>query len=196
MLSSYKGTDGIKTGYTRASGFNLMASVRRGNKHLVAVVMGGQTGKWRNNHMAYLLNKSMPRAVAMTAERRKRLARGIPIPPRLRAAGEPQQGARELAAVAAQSVPSRALVSTETVLMPEAPSVPPVPHPAFQSTDYTAAIPGRERIADGRTSAPPKIAQDIRVTAPTRHWSRRARRWRRAMLRMMEPINRSLPIRA
>lgn len=64
LLFSYKGTDGIKTGYTRASGFNLAASVKRKNKHLVAVVMGGKSSKTRNQIMESILNKSMPRAVA------------------------------------------------------------------------------------------------------------------------------------
>ena len=41
LLGRYAGTDGIKTGYIRASGFNLVASVKRGNKRLVGVVMGG-----------------------------------------------------------------------------------------------------------------------------------------------------------
>ena len=39
-----QGVDGIKTGYTRASGFNLVTSIRRGNRHLVGVVMGGRSG--------------------------------------------------------------------------------------------------------------------------------------------------------
>lgn len=58
LLFSYEGTDGLKTGYIRASGFNLTASVHRGNKHLVAVVMGGKTSKSRNQHMASLLDRS------------------------------------------------------------------------------------------------------------------------------------------
>lgn len=65
LLFNYKGTDGIKTGYTRASGFNLAASVRRNNKHLVAVVMGGKTGRKRDAHMRHILNKAMPKAVAV-----------------------------------------------------------------------------------------------------------------------------------
>ena len=166
LLSSYRGTDGIKTGYIRASGFNLMSSVRRGNKHLVAIVMGGQTGKWRNSHMAYLLNKAMPKAIAMTAERRRRLTMRIPVPPRLRAVAGYQQPAPEPAVAAAQSVPSRALVSRETVLLPDAPSTPPLAHPSFRSTDFTAAIPGREQVAAERPSSQ-EIAQDVRVPAPT-----------------------------
>lgn len=64
LLFDYKGTDGIKTGYTRASGFNLLANVRRGNKHLIAVVFGGKTSRSRNATMRAILNKSMPRATA------------------------------------------------------------------------------------------------------------------------------------
>jgi D-alanyl-D-alanine carboxypeptidase len=58
LLFGYKGTDGIKTGYTRASGFNLTASVHRGNKHLVAVVLGGKTGSGRDAAMRALLDKN------------------------------------------------------------------------------------------------------------------------------------------
>lgn len=64
LLKSYQGTDGIKTGYIRASGFNLAASVRRGNKHLVAVVMGGKSGKSRNAHMTNILSANLGKAVA------------------------------------------------------------------------------------------------------------------------------------
>ena len=64
LLFDYKGTDGIKTGYIRASGFNLLANVRRGNKHLIAVVFGGKTSKRRNAKMRAILNKNLPRATA------------------------------------------------------------------------------------------------------------------------------------
>ncbi len=77
LLFSYKGTDGIKTGYTRASGFNLAASVKRGRKHLVAVVMGGKSSKSRNAHMRSLLTKALPRAVAYVAPKRP-----MPLPTR------------------------------------------------------------------------------------------------------------------
>jgi D-alanyl-D-alanine carboxypeptidase len=64
LLFGYKGTDGIKTGYTRAAGFNLTASVRRDDKHLVAVVLGGKTGGQRDAAMRALLDQSFPKAVA------------------------------------------------------------------------------------------------------------------------------------
>jgi D-alanyl-D-alanine carboxypeptidase len=57
LLFGYKGTDGIKTGYTRASGFNLTASVHRGDKHLIGVVLGGRTSAQRDAAMRSLLNR-------------------------------------------------------------------------------------------------------------------------------------------
>jgi D-alanyl-D-alanine carboxypeptidase len=66
LLVNYKGTDGIKTGYTRASGYNLAASVHRGDKHLIAVVLGGKTGSQRDAAMRALLEKNF--AAASTAK--------------------------------------------------------------------------------------------------------------------------------
>jgi D-alanyl-D-alanine carboxypeptidase len=62
LLFDYQGTDGIKTGYTRAAGFNLTASVKRDKKHLVAVVLGGRTGAERNAAMRALLDANFPKA--------------------------------------------------------------------------------------------------------------------------------------
>ena len=45
LLGRVAGVDGIKTGFIRKSGFNLVTSVRRGNRHLVAVVLGGTSGR-------------------------------------------------------------------------------------------------------------------------------------------------------
>ena len=56
LLESYAGMDGMKTGYVNASGFNLVASAKRGNSRLIAVVFGGQTANSRNLHMASLLD--------------------------------------------------------------------------------------------------------------------------------------------
>jgi D-alanyl-D-alanine carboxypeptidase len=65
MLFSYAGMEGMKTGYTHASGFNLLASCRRENKHLIAVVLGGSSSKHRNGRMRTLLDRSWRTAVAM-----------------------------------------------------------------------------------------------------------------------------------
>ena len=55
LLGKVGGMDGIKTGYIRASGFNLCASVERNDKRIVAVVMGGRTAASRNQYMASLI---------------------------------------------------------------------------------------------------------------------------------------------
>ena len=57
LLASFNGTDGIKTGYTNASGFNLVASVERNGQRIIGVVFGGKTAKKRDIHMVSLLNK-------------------------------------------------------------------------------------------------------------------------------------------
>ena len=55
LLGQVEGMDGIKTGYTAASGFNLLTSVRRGGHHIVAVVLGGATAGARDRYMANLI---------------------------------------------------------------------------------------------------------------------------------------------
>jgi len=57
LLGEYRGTDGIKTGYIRASGFNLVASVERRGHRLIGVVFGGRSAQSRDRHMVDLLNK-------------------------------------------------------------------------------------------------------------------------------------------
>ncbi len=58
LIGRYEGADGIKTGYTGASGFNLVSSVTRGTTHLIAVVMGGRTALRRDLEMVRLLDQT------------------------------------------------------------------------------------------------------------------------------------------
>src|SRR5438552_4071497 len=62
LLGNVEGVDGIKTGYTRASGFNLVSSMRRGNRHLVGVVLGGRSGSSRDATMRSLLAENLDKA--------------------------------------------------------------------------------------------------------------------------------------
>ena len=62
LLGKVRGVDGIKTGYTRASGFNLVSSVSVDGKKLVAVVMGGSSGGARDAQMARLIEQYLPAA--------------------------------------------------------------------------------------------------------------------------------------
>jgi D-alanyl-D-alanine carboxypeptidase len=56
LLGKVEGVDGIKTGYTNASGFNLVTSVKRGYRHIVAVVLGGRSGASRDARMRELIS--------------------------------------------------------------------------------------------------------------------------------------------
>lgn len=59
LLGKVKGVDGIKTGYIRASGFNLVTSVNTGGRSIVAVVFGGRSGATRNAHMEELIANNL-----------------------------------------------------------------------------------------------------------------------------------------
>jgi D-alanyl-D-alanine carboxypeptidase len=56
LLGKVEGVDGIKTGYTNASGFNLVTSLRREGRHVVGVVLGGRTASSRDEKMRTLIN--------------------------------------------------------------------------------------------------------------------------------------------
>jgi D-alanyl-D-alanine carboxypeptidase len=64
LLASYRGADGIKTGYTSAAGFNLVASAHRGDKRVIAAVFGGRSSRARNAEVARLLDLGFKRSPA------------------------------------------------------------------------------------------------------------------------------------
>ncbi|WP_441982885.1 SPOR domain-containing protein [Microvirga sp. 2YAF29] len=64
LLGKVNGVDGIKTGYTRLSGFNLLTSVNTDTRSVVAVVLGGRSGASRDQKMAGLIADHLPRAYA------------------------------------------------------------------------------------------------------------------------------------
>ncbi|HEX2379944.1 MAG TPA: D-alanyl-D-alanine carboxypeptidase [Methyloceanibacter sp.] len=80
LLFGYQGCDGIKTGYTKASGFNLTASVHRRNKHLVAVVLGGKTGGQRDAAMRSVLDRHFAKATDTKPTPAQLLASLVPAP--------------------------------------------------------------------------------------------------------------------
>jgi len=65
MLGSYEGADGLKTGYTNASGFNLVMSAMRDNRRLIGVVMGGDSAGQRDRMMAMLMDQGFATASTM-----------------------------------------------------------------------------------------------------------------------------------
>jgi len=69
FLNSYKGADGIKTGYTRAAGFNLVASAERGRERIITTVFGGRSSTTRNAEVARLMDLGFSRAPTRVAVR-------------------------------------------------------------------------------------------------------------------------------
>lgn len=81
FLAAYKGADGIKTGFTNAAGFNLVASAERGGKRVIATVFGGRSTVSRNAKVAELLDLGFSRSPARVAVRK-------PEPPRYDGSGQ------------------------------------------------------------------------------------------------------------
>ncbi len=81
LLTSYEGVDGIKTGYIRAAGYNLVASAKRGNQRLIGVVFGGNSSKHRNRHMTNLLNKGFSALDHATFTVAAKTSNGVPAVP-------------------------------------------------------------------------------------------------------------------
>jgi len=84
LIGRYEGADGIKTGYTGASGFNLVSSVVRNNMHIIGIVMGGRTAHRRDSEMERLLDAAFvqidrnPSLVARAGVPWKQVAVNVP----------------------------------------------------------------------------------------------------------------------
>ncbi|UGV27140.1 peptidase M15 [Rhodopseudomonas boonkerdii] len=148
LIGSVEGVDGIKTGYTRASGFNLVSSMKRGNRHLVGVVLGGRSGGSRDAAMRTLLADNLEkgatrRTVAAITER------------------SPAEAATEVAEVEAKSRPTETKqvngaiqVATATPPSAEPVATPePAPRPAA-----AAAVPSRSFLTAATAAVPPAAA--------------------------------------
>jgi len=110
LLGVVKGVDGIKTGYTRASGYNLVSSVQADGRSIVAVVMGGSSGRSRDAQMAALINKYLPKA--STGRDQQLIARGpVVVQPRQQQIAANDNVAK--AAVVASILPSSAPIPVE-----------------------------------------------------------------------------------
>ena len=84
LLGRVAGVNGIKTGYTRASGFNLVTSVSRNNRKLVGVVLGGETSRWRDKRMAELVDDLSAEGIDAGSRSPPSRARPRPSPPSTR----------------------------------------------------------------------------------------------------------------
>ncbi len=142
LLGSVEGVDGIKTGYTRASGFNLVSSIRRGNRHLIGVVLGGRSGGSRDAIMRNLLAENLEKGatvhtVAAVTERNNPDANTIAD-----ASDAPRSASQVQAAAApaSESAPSRlaarlSTLAAATAAMPPTPSRAEAAKPEVRPTE-------------------------------------------------------------
>ncbi len=161
LLGNVEGVDGIKTGYTRASGFNLVTSMRRGNRHLIGVVMGGRSGGSRDATMRSLLAENLEKAatqrtVAAITERNASDANADVADAEAESRPTRTVQAKGAVQVASASEPAAAppvrpaAPATRSVIAQAAAAVPPAqakPEPApltsgVIQTQSIAAIPG------------------------------------------------------
>jgi D-alanyl-D-alanine carboxypeptidase len=144
LLGSVEGVDGIKTGYTRASGFNLVTSMRRGNRHLVGVVLGGRSGGSRDAIMRNLLAENLEKAatkrtVAAITERNASDANTD--------VAEAEAASRPTQTVQVQDAVQAAFPSPEPVAAPLGrSSAPPASRSIFAAA--TAAVPTAQAKAE------------------------------------------------
>jgi len=149
LLGRVKGVDGIKTGYIRASGFNLVTSVKRDGRFIVAVVMGGKTGRSRDAQMVKLVNKYLPRASkgpvtdkVLASHARTPIfvaARLDEVPWPARKPGQEKKAPSNLLALAAP--PSRTEVDTPMIVTGAIPVPPKVVRQRMTNAFEAAGLP-------------------------------------------------------
>ncbi|MBS0242845.1 MAG: serine hydrolase [Proteobacteria bacterium] len=108
MLDAFAGMDGVKTGYTALSGFNLVASVHRDGKHVLAAVFGGPTASVRNARMRIILTRALLQASTEKSRRPLGVATSVPAPVRVqvrRPSGPPLPSPTRPAAIVSSAEP-------------------------------------------------------------------------------------------
>ncbi len=115
LLDAYPGADGIKTGYTRAAGFNLVSSAERGNKRVIVSVFGGKSSASRNAEVARLMDlgfERMPNRVRVAQPAPLRSAPASAVAAVAPAAQQPSTAGVVAAASAPAAARSMALVTS------------------------------------------------------------------------------------
>ncbi len=141
FVKGYRGADGIKTGYTRAAGFNLVGSAERGDVRIIASVFGGRTGRTRDKEMMRLLDLGFDRAKAKPQPRTEMLM-VMKSPAPLSRPAKIYSDAESLIAMGARSIGEVIAPSAQAALGPpiRAPRFSPVPAPR-PGSDAAALIP-------------------------------------------------------
>ena len=176
LLKSYRGADGLKTGYTRAAGYNLAATARRGDERIVAVLLGGRSSAQRNREVARLLDHGFGKAPSSVRTVRPQgpgrlLVAEAPLPearPDVLASGR-ETGfaalAEALAPAAEAATPAAATAVAATAPVSVKVSIPvstPVSVPASVPVSVPASAMSRSPYAPRSAALPPRrISQAV-----------------------------------
>jgi D-alanyl-D-alanine carboxypeptidase len=139
LLGRVEGVDGIKTGYTNASGFNLVTSVKRGYRHIVAVVLGGRSAGSRDARMRELIEENIAEASAKPSMNLAGEQPSLPPSPAPVAKQEIKPEPKAQPKFEARFEAKPEVAASEAESAPAMPS-PVLVQPAPETT--TAAIPG------------------------------------------------------
>ncbi|WP_412552185.1 D-alanyl-D-alanine carboxypeptidase family protein [Shimia sp. MIT1388] len=183
LLDAYRGADGIKTGYTRAAGFNLVASAERGNKRVIATVFGGRSTATRNAKVAELLDLGFNRSASRVALRKpgrpayqgktapvgKTIRVATAVKKSLRPVLRPTTAKQEQPSVVAAAAMSEATVAAEATVVAEATVIEhDIQSALLQAQDNTGVT--LVSLKEEPTPPPqPKVVTRI-STAGGRHW--------------------------
>jgi D-alanyl-D-alanine carboxypeptidase len=151
LLYRMEGIDGIKTGYTQASGFNLVSSLRRDGRHVVAAVMGGSSGRERDDHMVKLLSAHI--GSASTGGKVSSVFREHG---RTADASDDDDAIQTIAALE-QAAPTNSITGAMPAPAPT-PAVAPAPAPAKAAVEPLALTSSEAPSASPATMAPPAPA--------------------------------------
>lgn len=137
LLGSVEGVDGIKTGFTNASGFNLLTSLRRNGRHVIGVVLGGPSWRVRDRIMVAMLNEHL--AEASTSRNAPMIAENAVRPAR----EDDTQAEVEATPVAYAPVEKARpayVASAPRAATDETPSTGSIPRPALDGSTRTGSV--------------------------------------------------------
>ena len=169
LLGAFDGADGIKTGYTRISGFNLVTSVVRDGHHLVGVVMGGRTAHERDEEMMWMLAQVYKQSEHGQVQL---AAANVPWHPGGGTKSDPfGRGGHAVVVAAAKPAPTPPVpqpLPAQPAAQPQAPIVIaslPVRSPADNAAATNAATQASSPVVVLPMHKPPSSAEDDRIAA-------------------------------
>ena len=157
MIGDYDGADGIKTGFIRASGFNIVTSAQRDGVRLVGVTMGGSSWVERDRHMGALLDQGFAQVGVAPRPPSSLMAAAVPAA-RAATAARPRTPDRRTAT--ARAAPTQPRVGTgrgTTAAAAATRAITPAPR---------SATPARTTAQRAATRSAPRVEQGSRASTP------------------------------